>query len=90
MDIGCWKRPIRGKRCCTPNATPVPIHLLLTDVVMPGMTGPELAGRLKPLRPAMEVIFMSGYSERAIADRSGIGQVLIFKSRFLLRLWQPK
>jgi CheY-like chemotaxis protein len=46
-----------------------PIHLLLTDVVMPGMTGPELAARIKPLRPAMEVVFMSGYSERAIADR---------------------
>ena len=46
-----------------------PIHLLLTDVVMPGMTGPELADRLKPLRPAMVVVFMSGYSERVIADR---------------------
>ena len=47
-----------------------PIHLLLTDVVMPGMTGPELAARLKPLRPSMEIIFMSGYSEHAITDRS--------------------
>ena len=46
-----------------------PIHLLLTDVVMPGMTGPELADRIKPLRPSMEAIFMSGYSERAITDR---------------------
>jgi PAS domain S-box-containing protein len=45
------------------------IHLLLTDVVMPGMTGLELADRIKPLRPAMAVVFMSGYSERAIADR---------------------
>jgi CheY-like chemotaxis protein len=46
-----------------------PIHLLLTDVVMPGMTGFELAGRLKPLRQTMEVIFMSGYSERVVTDR---------------------
>ena len=46
-----------------------PIHLLLTDIVMPGMSGPELADRIKPLRPAIEIVFMSGYSERAIAIR---------------------
>ncbi len=40
-----------------------PIHLMLTDVVMPGMTGQELADRLRPLRPEMEVVFMSGYME---------------------------
>jgi CheY-like chemotaxis protein len=40
-----------------------PIHLMLTDVVMPGMTGQELADRLRPLRPEMEVVFMSGYLE---------------------------
>jgi PAS domain S-box-containing protein len=48
------------------------IHLLLTDVAMPGITGPELAGRVKPLRPAMEVVFMSGYSERGIAERADL------------------
>ncbi len=45
-----------------------PIHMLLTDVVMPGMAGPELAGRLQPSRPAMEVVFMSGYSEATQMD----------------------
>ena len=45
------------------------IHLMLTDVVMPGITGPELAARVKPLRPAMAVAFMSGYSEHAITQR---------------------
>ena len=40
-----------------------PIHLMLTDVAMPGMTGQELADRLKPLRPEMKVAFMSGYIE---------------------------
>jgi two-component system, cell cycle sensor histidine kinase and response regulator CckA len=39
------------------------IHLLLSDVVMPKMNGPELAGKLKAARPTMRLAFMSGYSE---------------------------
>jgi PAS domain S-box-containing protein len=45
-----------------------PIHLMLTDVMMPGMTGQELADRLKPLRPEMEVVFMSGYVENGMVQ----------------------
>jgi len=47
-----------------------PIHLLLTDVVMPHMTGGELAGRLKQLRPEMKVLYMSGYAADVIAHRA--------------------
>ena len=40
-----------------------PIHLLLSDMVMPKMNGGELAGRLKAIRPKIRVAFMSGYTE---------------------------
>ena len=40
-----------------------PVHLLLTDVVMPKMRGPELAKRLKDLRNSLSIIYMSGYLE---------------------------
>ena len=43
-----------------------PIHLLLTDVVMPSMGGREAADRLQPLYPQMKVIYMSGYTDNAI------------------------
>ena len=49
---------------------PGPIHLMVTDVVMPQMSGKELADRLAPLHPEMMVVFMSGYTD---SDLSGYG-----------------
>ena len=45
------------------------IHLLLTDVVMPGMNGKELSESLKELRPDLKVLYISGYTADVIADR---------------------
>ena len=48
-----------------------PIHLLLTDVVMPRMGGKQLADLLRAVRPGLKTLFVSGYTESAI-DQDGV------------------
>src|SRR5260370_35227099 len=43
-----------------------PLHLVLTDVVMPGMGGRELAQRLAPRRPELNLVYTSGYTGAAV------------------------
>ena len=45
------------------------IHLLLTDVVMPGISGRVLADQLKPKRPEMKIVFMSGYTGQRVGEK---------------------
>lgn len=49
-----------------------PIHLLLTDVAMPQMSGPEVAEKLTVVRPEIKVLYMSGYPDHPVFEQGGV------------------
>jgi PAS domain S-box-containing protein len=62
---------------------PGPIHLVLTDVIMPGMSGPDLARRLLKARPEIKVLFTSGYVHDAIISQKVVeGDVAFLQKPF--------
>ena len=56
------------------QAEPGEIHLLVTDVVMPGLDGSALSKRLCALRPRVRTLFVSGYSNEVISHRGALGE----------------
>jgi len=55
-----------------------PISLLLTDVIMPGMSGKDLAEQLTDIRPELKVVYMSGYTDSAIEHHGILKQSTVF------------
>ncbi len=55
-----------------------PVHLLLTDVVMPEMNGRELFLKAKEMRPGLKVLYMSGYTDNVIAHRGVLEKGIAF------------
>jgi two-component system, cell cycle sensor histidine kinase and response regulator CckA len=63
------------------HSYPHKIDLLITDVLMPGLSGPDLAQSLVAMRPGLKVIFISGYSDGSLAHNGILkpGTVLVHK-----------
>jgi DNA-binding NtrC family response regulator len=55
-----------------------PVHLLATDVVMPGMSGRDLAERLRSVLPDLKTLYISGYTDDAIAHHGVLGPGVAF------------
>ena len=60
--------------------------VLLSDVVMPGMTGPELARELRQRNPQLVTIFMSGYSNLDVMQKAGPGPAMYLQKPFTARV----
>ncbi|HEY6553020.1 MAG TPA: response regulator, partial [Vicinamibacteria bacterium] len=67
------------------ESSPGAIDLVIADVVMPGLSGPETIARIRVSRPGTRVIFVSGYTADALGDRNPLGP----GTRFLQKPFKP-
>jgi two-component system cell cycle sensor histidine kinase/response regulator CckA len=63
-----------------------PIHLILTDMVMPQMSGRELAERLGPIYPEMKILYMSGYTRDKVIQQELMDGIFIQKPFYIITL----
>ncbi len=64
------------------EANPTRMNLLLTDVVMPGISGPELADRLSHSNPKLKIVYMSGYTGELMASYEGLRRGVLLEKPF--------
>ena len=62
-----------------------PIHLLVSDIVMPRLNGPDLAQRIVRRRPAIQVLYVSGFANKVAVERGSISQ----NASFLQKPFRP-
>ncbi len=62
------------------------IHLVITDVVMPDMDGPELVRQLSTIRPDTQTLFMSGYMDDTLGERG----ILSTNANFIQKPFSPR
>jgi PAS domain S-box-containing protein len=63
------------------RSMPAPIDLMITDIVMPGMTGPEVAGQVAALSPGTKVLYISGYPQDLIAHQGVLDPGVAYLSK---------
>lgn len=67
---------VQARDICTQH--PGPIHLLVTDVLMPGMNGPALAAHALSVRPQIRVLYISAYDQGLLMDRLNLDEGIPF------------